>query len=55
MYVHALLDVHGKYRAMVEGSFSGETGFLKSLDKVTPDQSVFASLPVIACVTTPIN
>ncbi len=34
MYVQALLDVHNKYAAMVESSFTGDSGFLQSLDKV---------------------
>ncbi len=34
MYVQALLDVHNKYAAMVESSFTGDGGFLQSLDKV---------------------
>lgn len=34
MYVHALLDVHNKYRAMVANAFSGDSGFMQALDKV---------------------
>ena len=33
--MHALLDVHNKYSAMVQSSFSGDTGFIQALDKVS--------------------
>jgi len=35
VYVQALLDVHNKYSAMVQSSFSGGAGFMQSLDKVS--------------------
>ena len=34
MYVHALLEVHNKYKIMVEAAFKGDTGFIQALDKV---------------------
>ena len=34
LYVHALLDVHNKYKMMVEVAFKGDAGFLQALDKV---------------------
>ena len=36
MYVHALLEVHNKYSAMVANAFSGDAGFMQALDKVMP-------------------
>ena len=35
VYVHALLDIHNKCSAMVQTSFSGDPGFIQSLDKVS--------------------
>ena len=34
LYVHALLEVHNKYKIMVEAAFKGDTGFIQALDKV---------------------
>lgn len=34
LYVHALLEVHNKYKKMVEAAFKGDTGFIQALDKV---------------------
>ena len=34
MYVQALLEVYNKYSSMVESSFSGDSGFFQSLDRV---------------------
>ena len=34
LYVHALLEVHNKYKMMVEVAFKGDAGFLQALDKV---------------------
>jgi cullin 1 len=33
LYVHALLEVHNKYKKMVEAAFKGDTGFIQALDK----------------------
>ncbi|RKP05744.1 Cullin family-domain-containing protein [Thamnocephalis sphaerospora] len=32
-YVHALLEVHQKYQALVQTAFKNDTGFMKALDK----------------------
>ena len=34
LYVHALLEVHNKYKVMVEAAFKGDAGFIQALDKV---------------------
>ena len=47
LYVHALLEVHNKYKIMVEAAFKGDAGFLQALDKVVIDFTCLSGFAVV--------